>query len=587
MRLVFPAAFLILASLANAAVRYVPANDSVPLLRRDLIPMDVDAIRDLADYLAILADGPMPKSAVKVRHRAQLLTLSQRLLPGHKRARSIENSYLTGGERRNPEAFFVKSARKAVIETADWLSQLPKDSNGHLLGQLLLDVLAPISRDHPVLKNHDAPNTEKRWSGVIAKTSKFDPQKQLAANQDPKIKPTPNRTTSNYKVKAILAETPMFSNGIDDGSLSKPGLVTTSLIITEAPTPDPDDKDSPDSENHHGTLIFQPATDFKVAPLHSSLLSFFRKNAKALPNGYNLNINTNKRQYLAKNRENIAANIAMMLDAAVSGRPLRRNTILFARLRATGNLEKPHYAWELLHRLEELSLPAGTRLIVGRGMIEEMTGMLVLDKASFFTKYEVLEASTFEAARKLFYEDGKVPKDLQTASNSYIEVRDKALQVTHLGTFLSLSAVKDRLIKVSQLAPNHISAVMLARQSVRRPAYFSRFMFAQELNRLLEPLAQFEYKIDQTPVLAIKDAYKKTRDRITPLEKRLQRRDVEILDDALNLIKDLNSVGRDASAILDNEEETRAKDMIKFQKKLESFRAGLREIFQPILKKDK
>ena len=587
MRLVFPAAFLILASLANAAVRYVPANDSVPLLRRDLIPMDVDAIRDLADYLAILADGPMPKSAVKVRHRAQLLTLSQRLLPGHKRARSIENSYLTGGERRNPEAFFVKSARKAVIETADWLSQLPKDSNGHLLGQLLLDVLAPISRDHPVLKNHDAPNTEKRWSGVIAKISKFDPQKQLAANQDPKIKPTPNRTTSNYKVKAILAETPMFSNGIDDGSLSKPGLVTTSLIITEAPTPDPDDKDSPDSENHHGTLIFQPATDFKVAPLHSSLLSFFRKNAKALPNGYNLNINTNKRQYLAKNRENIAANIAMMLDAAVSGRPLRRNTILFARLRATGNLEKPHYAWELLHRLEELSLPAGTRLIVGRGMIEEMTGMLVLDKASFFTKYEVLEASTFEAARKLFYEDGKVPKDLQTASNSYIEVRDKALQVTHLGTFLSLSAVKDRLIKVSQLAPNHISAVMLARQSVRRPAYFSRFMFAQELNRLLEPLAQFEYKIDQTPVLAIKDAYKKTRDRITPLEKRLQQRDVEILDDALNLIKDLNSVGRDASAILDNEEETRAKDMIKFQKKLESFRAGLREIFQPILKKDK
>ena len=70
-RLVFSAALLILASFANAAVRYVPADDSIPLLRRDLIPMDVDAIRDLADYLAILADGPMPKSAVKVRHHAQ------------------------------------------------------------------------------------------------------------------------------------------------------------------------------------------------------------------------------------------------------------------------------------------------------------------------------------------------------------------------------------------------------------------------------------------------------------------------------------------------------------------------------------
>ena len=161
------------------------------------------------------------------------------------------------------------------------------------------------------------------------------------------------------------------------------------------------------------------------------------------------------------------------------------------------------------------------------------------------------------------------------------------MQVTNLGTFLSLSAVKDRLNKASQLAPSHISTAMLARQAVRRPAYFSRSLFAQELNRLLEPLAQFEYKIDQTTELAVKDAYKKTRDRITPLEKRLQRRDIEILDNALDLIKDLNSVGRGASAILDNEEETRAKDMIKFQKKLENFRARLREIFQPVPKKDK
>ena len=586
-RLVFSAALLILASFANAGVRYIPADDSIPLLRRDLIPMDVDAIRDLADYLAILADGPMPKSAVKVRHRAQLLTLSQRLLPGHERARSIETSYLKGGERRLPEAFFVKSARKTVIETADWLSQLPKEADGHLLGQLLLDVIAPIASDHPVLKNHDVLNTEKRWSGVIAEISKFDPQKQLATNQDPKIKPAQNRTTSNYKVKAILAETLMFSNGIDDGAASKPGLITTSLILTEAPTSDPDNEQAPDSGDQHGALKFQPPTAFDVDPLHASLLSFFRKNTKALPNGYNFNINTNKRQYLAKNRENIAANIAMMLDAAVSGRPLRRNTILFARLQANGNLEKPHYAWELLQRLEELSLPTGTRLIVGKGLIEEMTGMLVLDKASFFTNYEVLEASNFELARELFYEDGKSPKDLLNATQSYLEVRDKAMQVTNLGTFLSLSTVKNRLIKASQLAPNHISAVMLARQSVRRPAYFSRFLFAQELNRLLEPLAQFEYKIDQTTELAVKDVYKKTRDRITPLEKRLQRRDVEILDGALDLIKELNSVGRSASAILENEEETRAQDIIKFQKKLENFRARLREIFQPIPQKDK
>ena len=586
MRLVFFAAFFILTSLANAGVRYLPANDSVPLLRRDLIPMDVDAIRELADHLAILADGPMPKSPGKLRHRAQILTLNQRLLPGQNRARSIEAAYLSGNERPRPENSLVQSARKAVIDTADWLSQLPEDSGGHLLGQLLLDILAPVAAGHPALANHDAPNASKRWSGVIAKVSKFDLQEQEVASHDPEITPGPNDLGLGYKVRAILTETPMFSKGIEDGSPETPGLITTSLVITEAPAPDPDEEDAPGPGDRRGSLKFQPATDFEVKALHSSLLGFFRTNAKALPDGYNLNINTNKRQYLVKNRENIAANIAMMLDAAVSGRPLRRNTILFARLRASGDLERPLHAWELLYRLNELSLPTGTRLIVGKGMIEEMTAMLVIENASFFTKFEVLEAPTFEEARNLFYDDGKMPDDLQAASDGYIEVRDKAVQANNLGTFLSLSSVEQRLTKASRLSPKHLSAMMLAKQSIRRPAYFTRFMFAQELNRRLEPLAQFEYQIDKTPERAIRDTYKDTRDRLTPLERRLERKEIDVLDDALNLIKDLNSVGRGASAILANEEEVRARDMIKFQKKLGDFRAKLMEIYQPAAKQD-
>lgn len=587
MRLVLSAAFLILTSLANAAVRYVPADDSVPLLRRDLIPMDVDAIRELAGHLAILADGPMPSSATKVRHRAQLLTLSQRLLPGQNRARSIEAAYLKGDERARPNNSLTQPARNAVIETAEWLSKLPKESGGHLLGQLLLDILAPIAPGHAILTNHDTPNTGNRWSGVIAKISKFDLPDQPVVNNDPKTIPTPDKTESNYKVRAILTETPMFSKGIEDGATTTPELITTSLVITEAPVPGPNDKGEPESGGRRGALKFQPAIDFNAQPLHSTLLGFFKANEMPLPNGYNLNINTNKRQYLSKNRENIAANIAMMLDAAISGRPLRRNTILFARLRASGDLEKPLHAWELLRRLEELSLPTGTRLIVGKGMIEDLTGMLVIEKASFFTKYEVLEAPTYEEARNLFYDDGKMPAELQIASDGYIEVRDKAVQATNLQTFLSLSAVEQRLTKASKISPKHLSAMMLAKQSIRRPAYFSRSVFAQELNRLLEPLSQFRYQLDKTLERTIKDAYKETRDRITPLKRRLERKEIDVLDDALTLIKDLNSVGRGASPLLNNEELIRARDMLRFKKKLEDFRAELRAIYQPTPDKDK
>lgn len=219
-------------------------------------------------------------------------------------------------------------------------------------------------------------------------------------------------------------------------------------------------------------------------------------------------------------------------------------------------------------------------------MIEEMTAMLVMENTSFFTKFEVLEAPNFEEARNLFYDDGKIPDDLQAASDGYIEVRDKAVQADNLGPFLSLSSVEQRLTKASNLSQKHLSAMMLAKQSIRRPAYFTRFMFAQELNRRLEPLAQFEYQIDKTPLRAIRDAYKDTRDRLTPLERWLERKEIDVLDDALNLIKDLNSVGRGASAILDNEEEVRERDMVKFQKKLGDFRAKLMEIYQPAAKQD-
>ena len=469
-----------------------------------------------------------------------------------------------------------------MIESADWLTRLPKDSEGYHLGQLLLDILHPIAPGADVLKRRDVATARNRWEGVVAEVTRFEIQEKVitAGPNDPGP-----LNKAKYAVTALLTEVPMFSKGLEKGASATPGVVTTSLVITEAAVPEPKEGETP-SAKAPGSLRFQPETDFDVSPLYKALLDFFKTNLDPLPGGYNLNINTNKRRYLPENRENIAANIALLLDAAVSGKPLRRNTLLFARLRADGTLEKPINAWGIMMRLEELSLPTGTRIIVGSGMLEEMTGMLVLEKASFFIKYEVLEAPTFEDARALFYDEGKLPAEFQSASESYTEVRDKALKAFNLGTFLSLSSVKERLVKASKFSPRHLSAKMLAKQSIRRPAYFSRHMFAQELNRRLEPLANFEYVIDRTPERAIMDAYKNTRDSIDTLKRRLERQELLLLDDAADLIKELNSIGRGASAILENEEEIRKRDMDAFQKKLKEFRLKLRQIYAPTPKKD-
>ena len=574
----------------QAEVKYVSPDDSQPLIRRDLLPLDADAISELANHLTILADGRMPQSAEKLRHRAQILTLSQRLLPGQARAQSIEASFTKGESRPRPDNALLKKASQFVIKNAEWLSQLPDDSEGYHLGQLLLDLLHPVVPDLHILANRDAKNEAKRWNGVIAALAQFEANVKPVVTPPTPVTPAP-ASQSKYAVNALLTEVPMFSRSYEEieenekttpklGKKISTGLVTTALVLTESSKTDPESGDIIEE------LLFQPPPDFKVGPLHKTLIRFFKDNFEPLPTGYTLNVSTNKRQYLSKNRENIAANLAMMLDAAISGRSLRRNTIFFAKIRANGNLEKPLHAWELLRRLEELQLPTGTRLIVGTGLIEEMTAFLVLNKASFFTKYEVLEVATFAEARELFYRDGKPPINLQNASEIYQTVRDKAVQANNLATFLDHPAVEERLTKALEFSPNHLSVSLLTQQCIRRPAYFSRTVFAQELDRLLEPLAQFEYVIDKAPERSTKDIYKETRDELNALERLLRRNEITILDSAKSLIKKLNSVGREASADPENAEKIRTKDMKEFQNSLKTFRANLRQLYEPAAEKN-
>jgi len=185
----------------------------------------------------------------------------------------------------------------------------------------------------------------------------------------------------------------------------------------------------------------------------------------------------------------------MMLDAALSGRSLRNHSILLAHLHPDGSLGKPAQAWKLLLDLERLRIPEGTRLIVGPDMIEELTALLVFEKAPFFTKFEVIEAPTFQAARELFYQDGQASAALAAAIAGYQEVREKAQLASNFNTFFSLSAVEKRLIKARDHSPQHLSARMLATQSIRRPAYLSRFMCAQELDRKLEGISQLKIQL--------------------------------------------------------------------------------------------
>jgi len=270
----------------------------------------------------------------------------------------------------------------------------------------------------------------------------------------------------------------------------------------------------------------------------------------------------------------------MMVDAALSGRPLRRHTYLFADFKPNGLLYKPAEAWNLLFALEKLEIPRGSRLLVGQGLLEEMTGLLVLHKVEFFTKYEVIEVADFQTARELFYQDGKPPAALSSAIKAYQEVREKAQTTTNLASFLSLSAVESRLIKARDFFPAHLSARMLATQAIRRPAYFTRYMFAQELDFRLQEVSLFKYEANKTPPSDIKDTYKKAREAIDPLNRLIERSERETLKKAEDLIKTLNLIGRGSSDTSWEKEQERVKGITEFQTSLLDFQKELRKIYQ-------
>ncbi|MDC1206597.1 hypothetical protein N8Z81_03375, partial [Akkermansiaceae bacterium] len=69
------------AGFAGAAPVFRPSDESFPLIRRDLIPLDISAIKNLANDLTTLADTPVKQTGVELRERAQLLTLTLRLSP--------------------------------------------------------------------------------------------------------------------------------------------------------------------------------------------------------------------------------------------------------------------------------------------------------------------------------------------------------------------------------------------------------------------------------------------------------------------------------------------------------------------------
>ena len=545
---------LLCAFLSNAfgAPKFIAPDDSYPLIRRDRIPIDVDGINNLADQLALIADGPLSRSGKDLHNRARALALSLRLSPAQPQARAIIQSLTKNEGRPNTNRREVGEAQGAIQRTAEWLVKLPPGEEGYLLSQLLLDIISVRQKDHPLVASHAADEQDERWKGLIAPLEKFENKPKVTNPRGPELQ---------FKTDAVLTTSPFLTYPI-----GKNGIIQqVSLIISNGR----------DEEDGKRRILFRPRPNYDARSTVSSVERFFLSAKKYLPRNKSFTIDTGNLEYAANNGSNLAAPVAILVDAALTGRPLRRNTYLFAKLEDDGTLSRPHNAWSIFLELAESAPPIGSRLIVPPGVADDLKSLLVLEKADFFVQYEVIGASHFNETRALFYDDGNVNPDLAAAMESYQEIWDKALESSSVQTFVSHKSVKERLATVVGHSNLHVSAAFLALQGNNRPPYFSEKMLARELNRCLEPVSNFSFRYGKTKAADFRNLHDLVHDRFEPLERRIGNKEKPLYEEAVELIKKLKGLAREMNKSFLNKKRPDIVAFTIFQKEVTAFRNRL------------
>lgn len=472
------------------AAIFVSPDESAPLIDRGSLPLSVPAIEQLATDYATLADESFSENPAQLRRQAQLIVLAERLSPSQALAREIRLGLIAGTYQAVSTPEQRKAAQKRVFAKTRWLLEEPAQSEGHLLGQLTLDIIAGIKPTHALLKTHHAAGTKRRWAGVIAPLSDFggedgegitaapipEPRKPAPApSPAPEVKPA-------FLISQLQTESPMIVE--NRGGLKNPTLVPLTLNLRVR-------------KNSNLELNFTPRLVDRNFQLSSTTLrnlnTLFSTRDRQIPDGAQLNFETGSLSYSTLNKDNLLAPLAMMLDSALSGKKLSPNTILFAKLNTNGTLARPTRSWELIQALRKRRPAPGTRLLVPPSLAEEMSALLVLKDPGFLFRFEVIACETLDQAAEFYLETNQPPTSLASASANFREVSTKARsRMRELPQFLVFDGVKKRLEAAARADRRHLSASVLLKQaSARRPKEYTRRIFAMEYRLALAPLKNF------------------------------------------------------------------------------------------------
>lgn len=433
--------------------------------------------------LVALASAQKTDNAASLQTVARLLALAQALDPQNREAENLTNRLKEKKQPHPADPQEVDRATNRAWQIESWLDSPEAGPEGKALAKCLLDVMAAVDPEHPKAAAARASGTQGAWERWVAPATEFDGKKVVKndAPKPPDEHPAggpKNESAKPQKVAIRLnhaaVATPLW---VFDETAQKAALKVVPVKIDAWSEPGGDAADTIririQSETSQDRLLeISAQVLMAVKRLHEDL----PKNAKA-----NIVIGNGAEYLFARNQNLISGPEAVLADAVLRGEEPAATVI--GVIDADGAFKSPVRFWELLR---SLSNGPGGRLVIPRECAPVMLSVLAIEDPGFFFKYEVICASNLKELVERSAKRNTEPLD--NASVKFNEIREK-LGTSAVGAFVANRFVRQRLVDVAQMFPDHLSAKMLAIQgSGERPIRLPRPILAAEIRKAAQPL---------------------------------------------------------------------------------------------------
>ncbi|MFD2255537.1 hypothetical protein ACFSSA_02515 [Luteolibacter algae] len=535
---------LAVSAIAHAGPFVQPAEENPPF-RRDLLPIDTDSMTVLSAELTLLTRHLSLETASQRRAAAQALALALALDPANQTARDTLSAIGAEKSLPKPKGEEVTRAKARLWQIRAWLATPEAGKDGNILAGYLSDAAVALDAKNPTAKELGKKPEQGNWDDWVAPLSAFEEspvvEETVAKTPEKKSKPEDKENTADKESATIsLEEAEITSVMYQLDTVSKEWSLGPAIVRMKAEAAPPDGENGaldiaipspPEDEENIRTFI--------TAPIKKAL----EKSRVALPNGGTVTLlaGENGSYSFAQNHLNLSGPGLILASSAITG--IEPKATVIAQLDEEGELLLPHYFWNFVLSMEHGN---GGRLIVPAAAEEFFINLLALEVPEFFLKYEVLLASTPEEMIAL---SAKAPDENHRAVFAqFSEIQAKSVG-SPTGTYLTNRFVRQRLQEITDTAPYHLSAKLLAIQGAgERPGSLSREVLAAEIWRIISPVHAYStfnpISVNEEEIEKIEQTYEDAKAAIDRLDRYTDIHDRDLLTEGKNLVASVRTFTR-------------------------------------------